>query len=187
VIATAGEIALSLGWGLYHYRLGNIPFFVPPGHALLLLAGMALARRMSAALAHAVLACAGAYALAAAAAGADTLGLVLFTVFAAMFVAIPRQRRLYASTFLLSLALECCGTWLGAWTWVREVPGLPLVTANPPVAAGAFYGILDALAASAARAANRPLFSFLRAYAMARPSVDSASRPLQNGAQPRNM
>src|SRR4051795_3717095 len=34
-IATAGEIFLSLVWGLYQYRLGNIPLFVPPGHVLL--------------------------------------------------------------------------------------------------------------------------------------------------------
>src|SRR5262245_29752730 len=35
VYATIGEIFLSLAWGLYDYRLANIPLFVPPGHALL--------------------------------------------------------------------------------------------------------------------------------------------------------
>ena len=34
----------------------------------------------------------------------------------------PRHRPLYASTFLLALALELYGTWLGNWTWAREVP-----------------------------------------------------------------
>ena len=33
--AMAGEAFLSLAWGLYAYRLGNIPLFVPPGHVLL--------------------------------------------------------------------------------------------------------------------------------------------------------
>ena len=47
VIATAGEIVLSLGWGLYTYRLDNIPLFVPPGHVLMLLLGFSLARRMT--------------------------------------------------------------------------------------------------------------------------------------------
>src|SRR5271167_3743002 len=46
IIATLGEIFLSLAWGLYTYRLGNIPLFVPPGHVLMLLLGLALARRM---------------------------------------------------------------------------------------------------------------------------------------------
>jgi hypothetical protein len=31
VYATIGEIFLSLVWGLYDYRLANIPLFVPPG------------------------------------------------------------------------------------------------------------------------------------------------------------
>src|SRR5262249_54789768 len=33
-IATCGEVIGSLIWGLYHYRLANIPAFVPPGHGL---------------------------------------------------------------------------------------------------------------------------------------------------------
>ena len=31
-IATAGELFLSLVWGLYTYRLENVPMFVPPGN-----------------------------------------------------------------------------------------------------------------------------------------------------------
>jgi hypothetical protein len=145
VIATAGEIVLSLGWGLYTYRLDNIPLFVPPGHVLLLLLGLSLARRMPEAVALAIIGGAGAYSLLVAAAGIDTLGVLLFGVLLAASVAMPRQRRLYASTFVLALALELLGTWLGNWSWAREVPGVPLVTTNPPVAAGAFYCALDAL------------------------------------------
>ena len=145
VIATAGEIVLSLGWGLYTYRLDNIPLFVPPGHVLLLLLGLSLARRMPEAAAHAIIGCAGAYSLLAAAAGIDTLGALLFGVIAATSLAMPQQRRLYASTFVLALALELWGTWLGNWSWAREVPGTLLVTTNPPLAAGAFYCALDAL------------------------------------------
>jgi hypothetical protein len=149
VIATAGEIFLSLVWGLYTYRLGNIPLFVPPGHVLLLLLGLWLARHMPEAAAHAIIGCAGIYSLAAAAAGVDTLGVPLFLVLAAASLAMPTQRRLYASTFVLSLTLELYGTWLGNWTWAREVPGIALVTTNPPGAAGAFYCALDALVAAA--------------------------------------
>src|SRR5258708_30866816 len=46
VIATAGEVFLSLVWGLYQYRLDNIPFFVPPGHVLLFYLGTQIASRM---------------------------------------------------------------------------------------------------------------------------------------------
>ena len=145
VIAALGEMFLSLVWGLYTYRLGNIPLFVPPGHVLMLLLGLSLARRMPDAVALAIVGCAGAYSLVAAAAGFDTFGVLLFAVLAAASFAMPKQRPLYASTFVLALALELFGTWLGNWSWAREVPAMGLVTTNPPVAAGAFYCALDAL------------------------------------------
>jgi hypothetical protein len=159
VIATAGEMFLSLRWGLYTYRLENIPLFVPPGHALMLVLGFWLARRMPESGARAVIGCAAVYTLAAAAAGLDTFGVLLCLLLAGAALAMPAQRRLYASTFLLSLALELFGTWLGNWSWAREVPVLGLVTTNPPGAAGAFYCALDALVAVASRTLVRWKFS----------------------------
>jgi hypothetical protein len=47
--------------------------------------------------------------------------------------------------FVLSAAMELYGTWIGNWTWSRDVPWLGLRTLNPPVAAGAFYCVLDLL------------------------------------------
>jgi len=150
VIATAGEMFLSLVWGLYAYRLGNIPLFVPPGHALLLLLGLSLSRRLSEAAAAFVIVAAGVLALVLAASHVDTLGLALFALLAATSAVFPSQRRLYASTFILALALELYGTALGSWTWSHEVAFPGLVTTNPPFAAGAFYAALDALTACAA-------------------------------------
>jgi hypothetical protein len=147
VIATAGELFLSLVWGLYTYRLGNVPLFVPPGHVLLLLLGLWLANRLPESAALAILACAGIYSLAAAAAGLDTLGLGLLAIIAVASYVMPLHRRLYASTFVLALALELYGTWLGNWAWASQVLGL--VTTNPPGAAGAFYCAQDALVAAA--------------------------------------
>jgi hypothetical protein len=149
VIATSGEMLLSLGWGLYTYRLGNIPMFVPPGHVLMLLLGLSVARVMSQAVAYAIFSCAALYALATAVVGIDTLGVALFLVVAAAAFGMPGQRRLYASTFVLSLLLELYGTWLGNWYWAREVPATTLVTTNPPGAVGAFYCALDASVAAA--------------------------------------
>jgi hypothetical protein len=148
VIATAGEVVLSLGWGLYTYRLGNIPMFVPPGHVLMLLLGFALARVMPQTVAYAIFSFAALYSLAAAIAGVDTLGLALFLVLAVSAIALPTQRTLYASTFVLSLLLELYGTWLGNWNWAREVPATALVTTNPPGVVGALYCALDAAVAA---------------------------------------
>jgi len=149
VIATAGELFLSLVWGLYTYRLANVPLFVPPGHVLLLLLGLSMACYLPEKAALAIIGGAGVYSLAAAAMGADTLALPLFLVLGAASLAMPQQRRLYASTFVLSLALELYGTWLGNWNWAHDVPGIALVTTNPPGVAGAFYCALDCLVAVA--------------------------------------
>ena len=147
VIATFGEMFLSLGWGLYAYRLGNIPLYVPPGHALMLMLGIMLSYRMPEFVARAIIGCAALYTIAAAAAGLDTFGVLLCLLLAGAALAMPAQRRLYASTFVLSLALELGGTWLGNWSWAHEVPVLGLVTTNPPGVAGALYCALDALVA----------------------------------------
>jgi hypothetical protein len=40
ILATLGELFLMEMWGLYHYRLGNLPLFIPPGHALVFAAAV---------------------------------------------------------------------------------------------------------------------------------------------------
>lgn len=143
-VSTAGELLLSVAWGLYAYRLENVPLFVPPGHVLMYLLASSLAARMSEATARAVVLAAGLYAAGAAATGFDTLGVLLFLILGVAMLALPAERRLLASTLLLSLALELYGTWLGIWTWGREVPFTALVTSSPPALSGALYVIRDA-------------------------------------------
>jgi hypothetical protein len=147
VIATAGEVFLSLVWGLYQYRLGNIPLFVPPGHVLLFFLGMQIAARIPdrsvgwIALAAALVTGALAWS------GRDTLGPLLYALFL-LCLWISPSRKLYATMFVLSLAMELYGTWIGNWAWSRDVPWLGLTTLNPPIAAGAFYCVLDLLVVS---------------------------------------
>ena len=144
-IATAGELFLSLVWGLYTYRLGNVPMFVPPGHALMLMLGLAVARRMPELAARSILGGAGAYTIMAAATGLDTLAVPLYLMLMLSVLSLPAHRRLLASSFIPTLTLELYGTTLGNWSWHREVPWIGLVTTNPPVIAGAFYCTLHAL------------------------------------------
>jgi len=143
-IATAGEVVLSLAWGLYRYRLGNIPLFVPPGHVLLFFLGTQVARRVPERGAWAIALLAAPLVALLAWNGHDTLGPLLFALFVACLWLAP-ARSLYATMFVLSLAMELYGTWLGNWAWSARVPGLGLSAANPPLAAGAFYCVLDLL------------------------------------------
>jgi hypothetical protein len=144
VWATAGEMVLSLVWGLYAYRLGNIPFFVPPGHVLILYVGMVLAPRVPRLLDTVVLVFALGYAAFAWISAADTLSIPLTLVFFLCMIR-RKDRQLYALMFVLALSVELYGTWLGSWAWHGDVPWTSLTAANPPIAAGAFYCILDAL------------------------------------------
>ena len=107
--------------------------------------GLALARRITDKVAYVVTGCAGIYAAVAAAIGLDTLAVPLFLVITVAWFILPAHRRLYAGTFIVSLGLELYGTWLGNWSWAVDVPGMPLMTTNPPGTAGAFYCALDAL------------------------------------------
>ncbi len=154
--ATMGEIFLSLIWGLYRYRLGNIPLFVPPGHVLLFYLGMRAASRLPEASEWWIAALAAPLVMGLAWQGRDTLGPLLYGLFIACLV-LSSSRRLYAMMFVLSLLMELYGTWIGNWAWSRQVPWLGLSTVNPPIAAGAFYCVLDLLVVGAAgRIAGQP-------------------------------
>ena len=150
LIASAGEVVLSLVWGLYDYRLGNLPLFVPPGHVLLYWLGLQWAGRLPGRVIALTpwLALAGVSALAVA--GIDWMGPALLAVFLVCVWRGPAPR-LYITMFLLSLAMELWGTWLGNWTWRAALPGLGWPVANPPLAAGAFYCVLDLLSESVRR------------------------------------
>lgn len=142
--ATAGEIFLSLGWGLYEYRLHNIPLFVPPAHALVFVLGIAITRHMPDSVVWAVPLAAAPPVIALAWMGADTMGLILYALLVLCMV-FSNGRKLYAVMFMLTLGLEIYGTAIGNWFWLHEVPVTGWTTMNPPLAAGTFYCMLDML------------------------------------------
>lgn len=142
--ATLGEIFLSLVWGLYEYRLYNVPLFVPPGHALLFMLGRILAERARDWIVWFVPLAATPFVFLLAVTGLGTLDALLFALFLLCILS-GRAGKLYAVMFVLSLAMEIYGTWLGNWTWAPVAPWLGFTTINPPLAAGAFYCMLDML------------------------------------------
>ena len=142
--ATLGECFLSLAWGLYDYRLGNIPAFVPPGHALLFMLGAMITAYVRDWITWFVPLAAAPFVILLAAIGTDTFGVVMFAMLLAC-MALSRARKLYAVMFVLALAMEIYGTALGNWTWRPIVPWLEMTTINPPLTAGVFYCVLDML------------------------------------------
>jgi hypothetical protein len=148
-VATIGEVIGSLIWGLYGYRLENLPSFVPPGHGLVYLGGLALAAlvraRPNALLGVAV-------------GGAAFWGLAGITVLPAsdvvgaigcaflVGVLVCTRRTVYAGVFVIVAGLELYGTALGTWTWEATVPGLGLSQGNPPSGAASGYVVFDVVA-----------------------------------------
>ncbi len=157
-LATAGELVLSLVWGLYDYRLHNVPFFVPPGHLLLMLAGMQIARMRLpdsfSAVTAAIVVGWAAYALWR---GDSTLDVFLAALLVVCLATARHadDRRLYAVMLWLALALELYGTAIGNWAWRPVEPWFGLTSLNPPLAAGAFYAALDALSLAVARGVHK--------------------------------
>jgi hypothetical protein len=148
IAATCVEYAASVGLGLYTYRLGNVPLFVPPGHGLVYLAAIAMGR--SSRFSHwrrvivpGTLVVAGIWA-----AGAligprhDLLGAVLFLLLVRFCLA-GRAPLVYCGAFLLTSYLELLGTGLGSWAWARHLPGTPVGMGNPPSVIAGAYCFLD--------------------------------------------
>ncbi len=148
-IATLGEILGSLVWGLYAYRLENLPAFVPPGHGLVYLAGLSLATLLGAR-SGALLVAAGAVAVTWGVAGVTVLPTpdVSGTIGCAFLVAVLMwtRRPVYAGVFMVVVGLELYGTALGTWTWESSVPGLGLSQGNPPSGVASGYVVFDVLA-----------------------------------------
>lgn len=143
-LATLGEVFLSLVWQLYHYRDGGIPPFVPPGHVLLFVLGVWCAARVPKHLHLWVGAFSVVLAAYLAAIGKDWLSAIMVALFV-MCLFNRRGRTLYTVMFVLALAMELYGTWLGNWRWETTVPYWGVATLNPPFAAGVFYCLLDFL------------------------------------------
>jgi hypothetical protein len=155
--ATLGETVGSLLWGVYRYRLHNLPLFVPPAHGIVYLSGLALAVAMGR---HTRLLVATA---AVAAASWGVLGLtVLPRRDVAGALAVPllllflwrsRNRAVYAGVFLVVAALELYGTAIGTWRWARHLPGLGISDGNPPSGVASGYVWFDVMALLTAPAA----------------------------------
>ena len=148
--ATVAEVTGSILWGVYTYRLDNLPSFVPPAHGLVFLAGVALSGAVGRRTGVLV---------GAAAVGATAWGLAGLTVLprtdAAGALGVPlllaflwrsRARAVYAGVFLVVAALEIYGTALGTWRWAEELPGLGIPDGNPPSGVASGYVWFDVMA-----------------------------------------
>jgi hypothetical protein len=148
--ATVAELTGSILWGVYTYRLHNLPTFVPPAHGLVFIAGLSLSQALRRHARPLVVA---------AAAIAATWGVLGLTVLprtdAAGALGVPlllvflwrsRARAAYAGVFLVVASLELYGTAIGTWRWADQLPGLGIPDGNPPSGVASGYVWFDVMA-----------------------------------------
>lgn len=154
VVATGAEVVGSIVWGVYTYRLENLPSFVPPCHGLVYLAGASLAaaasnRLLQGRLVRVALVAVLAWGIA----GITVLpradvGGAVGAALLAVYLLRGRAPALYAGVFLVVAWLELYGTALGTWEWAATIPGTGVPQGNPPsgVASGYIWFDIVALA-----------------------------------------
>ena len=164
---TCVELCSSILWGLYRYRLGNVPLFVPPGHGVVYLFGLRASRtplvqRHDRAVRAAVLVCAGVWSLAGLTVlpqwtgRVDVAGAVLWPLLA-FCVWRSSAGSFYAAIFAVTAMLEVVGTARGVWAWAAVQPLTAIPSGNPLSAIAAMYCLIDLLLLRLWRARPRAL------------------------------
>ena len=151
-VATCIEVWGSIIWGIYRYRFGNLPMFVPPGHGLVYLFALRSARtpmvlRYPTQTKNLALACATAWMLFGLTVEPLFMGRLDLTgaLFWPVFVVFMRRPSapIYATAFFVTSILELWGTNMGTWAWQVYAPVSHIPTGNPPSVIAAGYCIMD--------------------------------------------
>lgn len=151
--ATIGEHFASPFMGGYTYRFHNVPAYVPPGHGMVYLTAVALARsglfltyaRVIAALVVLVCGAWSIWGVSGYPAQGDAVGALLFCVFL-IYLFKGRSPMVYLAAFFITTWLELIGTAVGTWKWAAIDPVLSLPQGNPPSGVAAWYCLVDAVA-----------------------------------------
>ena len=174
LVATSAEVLGSVILGAYTYRLDNLPAFVPPGHGLVYLGGLAISQSaLVGRHRRTFLIAVGAVVAAWAAAGLVVLGRtdVLGALAGALLIYVlvrGRAPTLYAGVFLIVAFLEIYGTSIGAWHWAQTAPGTPLPAGNPPSGIASIYVLFDIAAIALAPRLLAGFYSLRRFPPLAR-------------------
>ena len=155
--ATIGEHFASPFMGGYTYRFHNVPAYVPPGHGMVYLTAVALARsglfqRFGREIAIFVVTTCGLWSLwgiSGIPKQGDWVGALLFCVFV-IYLFKGRSPLVYLAAFFITTWLELIGTAVGTWKWASIDPVLGLPQGNPPSGVAAWYCLVDAVALTGA-------------------------------------
>lgn len=181
-VATGVEIWSSIIWGIYRYRFGNLPLFVPPGHGLVYLFALRTARTPLVLRFPRITVRAGIIAATIWAAFGLSLEPLVFhrldvlgAMWLPLFVWFMRKPSapIYACAFFITSILELVGTHFGTWAWQVSAPISHIPTGNPPSVISAGYCLMDFW--SLTIAAALPPVGFLARWLFRRPPLPDAA------------
>jgi hypothetical protein len=150
IIGFLGEYLFSKYLGMYTYRLGNIPLYVPFGHAVLFarvfrFSKVSLVRKYHKSIEQIfgsiIILFASIYLLF----FADVFGFVMTICVFLLLWKRPKDRLFFFTMYLLVAILEIGGTAFGCWKWPNIAFGMFkfLPSNNPPSGISLFYFLLD--------------------------------------------
>ena len=150
IIGYIGEHLFSIGLGMYTYRLGNIPHYVPPGHGIVLVATIyfckeAIVKQYRKFLEKLFTIFVLIYATLFLVFAGDIFGFVMSLLVIFFLRNKPRERLFYLTMYIAVAFFEIIGTSYGCWFWPETAwDTIPfLKSANPPSGISLFYFLLD--------------------------------------------
>lgn len=169
LIGVGGEYLFSLGFEMYTYRLGNVPTYVPPGHAIIYIVTVYFCREASVKkfresleklFTISILIYASAFLIFA----GDIFGFVMTLLTLWILRNKPRERLFYQSMYIVVAVLEIIGTRYQCWHWPDTAFGLIpfLKSANPPSGISFFYFGLDLGSLWLYKQRHRPTWSRMK-------------------------
>jgi hypothetical protein len=150
-IALAGEVTLSIGLGMYTYRLENVPHYVPLGHAIVYASVYYITkepwvRQHQAGIIKILYATMFFYSLLWLIFAHDVFGFACTLIAMYLFKKFPDTKLFFLIMFFMVVYLELIGTHYGCWVWppvwFNQFTWMP--SANPPSGIGAAYFLFDA-------------------------------------------
>lgn len=152
VIAAAGEIFLSIMLGMYEYRLGNVPIYVPLGHAILYTTVWYITHdpwvvKKQKSIMAILLGFTLAYTALLWYFDNDVYGAICTGILLFLLAINPKSRRFFLIMFLAVAFLEQVGTFFDCWHWHSTLLNKPgwISSGNPPSGISLGYFILDIL------------------------------------------
>jgi hypothetical protein len=146
IIGLSGELLFALVFGMYTYRLENLPLYVPFGHSLIYasvyyIVKEPLVKKYQEQIINILYISMILYSTLWLLFANDTLGFICMLLVLALFKRYPKTKLFFLFMFFVVVYLELIGTYYGCWHWPEiwfdKVAFIS--SANPPSGISVFY------------------------------------------------